>query len=271
MSPTRLSLSMVASLQCLLPFRRLTRRLDVSNSSEVWLAEHPKTHEQRVFKFSANDARLKGLKREITVARFLRESIGESPAFVRILEWSLETPPYVIESEYGGPNLIEWAQQQGGLQEIPLSTRIAVITDVAKAVRAAHDVGVLHKDLKPANILMQSRADGTHQVKVADFGSASLAEPTRLHAFGITSFGLTQTGEPQSASLTGTLMYLAPEVLSGHSPKASADVYALGVMFYQTVAATFANRLPPAGKSASTIHSCARTSPMPLVGTRRGA
>jgi DNA-binding winged helix-turn-helix (wHTH) protein/serine/threonine protein kinase len=223
----------------------LTRRLDLSSSSEVWLAEHPKTREQRVFKFAANTARLKGLKREITVARFLRESIGESPAFVRVLEWSLETPPYVIESEYGGPNLSEWTEQQGGLLQIPLSTRIAVIADVAGAVSAAHHAGVLHKDLKPANILIQSRADGTHQVKVADFGSASLVEPARLRAFGITSFGLTQPGGPQSASLTGTLMYLAPEVLSGHWPKASADIYALGVMLYQIVLGDFRKPLAP--------------------------
>ncbi len=63
---------------------RLTRRLDVSHSSEVWLAEHSKTHEQHVFNFASNDARLKGLKREITVARFLRESLGGNPAFVRV-------------------------------------------------------------------------------------------------------------------------------------------------------------------------------------------
>jgi len=224
---------------------RLTRRLDRSNSSEVWLAEHPKTHEQRVFKFAANDARLKGLKREITVARFLRQSIGDSPAFVRILEWNLETHPYVIESEYGGPNLSEWAEQEGGLQEIPLPTRIAVIADVARAVADAHEAGVLHKDLKPANILIQSHAGGTHQVKVADFGSASLVEAAGLRALGITSLGLTQTGGPQSASLTGTLMYLAPEVLSGHLPKASGDVYALAVMLYQIVAGNFRKPLAP--------------------------
>src|SRR5579863_375356 len=106
---------------------RLIRRLDLSHSSEVWLAEHPKTHEQRVFKFASNEVRLKGLKREVTVARFLRESLGESPDFVRVLEWNLENHPYVIESEYGGPNLNEWSQQQGGLVKISLPTRISVI------------------------------------------------------------------------------------------------------------------------------------------------
>jgi serine/threonine protein kinase len=224
---------------------RLTRRLDLSTSSEVWLAEHPKTRELRVFKFASDEARLKGLKREVTVARYLRESLGDSPDFVRVLEWNLETHPYVLESEYGGANLTEWAQQHGGLERIPLSVRISIIAAVAKAVAAAHEAGVLHKDLKPANILVKSQADGGVQIKVADFGSASLVEPARLRALGITNLGLTQTGGPQSLSLTGTLMYLAPEVLAGQSPKAAADVYSLGVMLYQAVVGDFRKPLAP--------------------------
>ena len=56
---------------------RLTRRLDVSPSNDVWLAEHPKTRETRVFKFATDDVRLKSLKREVTVGRLLRESLGD--------------------------------------------------------------------------------------------------------------------------------------------------------------------------------------------------
>ena len=224
---------------------RLARRLDVSASSEVWLAEHPKTHELRVFKFASNLVRLKGLKREVTVARFLRESLGARPEFVRVLEWNFDIQPHFLESEYGGPNLAEWAKSQGGLLEAPLQTRIRVIADVANAVGAAHDVGVLHKDLKPANILVTTCAKAKQQIKVADFGSASLIEPSRLKALGITNLGLTQTGGPQTPSLTGTLMYLAPEVLSGQSPTAAADVYSLGVMLYQVVIGDFRKPLAP--------------------------
>ncbi|MGA7380957.1 MAG: winged helix-turn-helix domain-containing protein [Terriglobales bacterium] len=224
---------------------RLVRRLDLSPGSEVWLAENPKTHEQRVFKFASNQARLKGLKREVTVARFLREALGERSEFVRVLEWNLESPPYVIESEYGGANLTEWAEQNGGVAQIPLPLRISIIADVCKAVAAAHDAGVLHKDLKPSNILVESNGDGTWQVRVADFGSATLVEPARLEALGITNLGLTQTGDAQSKFLTGTLMYLAPEVLSGQPPKATADVYALGVMLYQIVIGDFLKPFAP--------------------------
>src|SRR5713101_7811642 len=214
---------------------RLARPMEISGSSEVWLAENPKTHEQRVFKFAADGARLKGLKREITISRFLRESLGDRPEFVRILEWNFETSPYFLESEYAGPNLAEWAAAQGALNKISLDARLHLLIDIAQAVAAAHDIGVLHKDLKPANILVVSGANGGRQIKIADFGSASLFDPSRLHALGITNLGFTQTAALETGSLSGTLMYLAPEVLAGQSPSASADVYALGVMLYQLI------------------------------------
>jgi len=224
---------------------QLVRPLDFSKSSEVWLAEHPKTHELRVFKFASNEARLKALKREVTVSRFLRQSLDNRPEFVHILEWNFDSQPYFLESEYGGLNLAGWAESHSGLSNIPIETRLRLLADVAQAVAAAHAAGVLHKDLKPANILVTSSDNGKWQVKVADFGSASLVEPSRLQALGITNLGLTQTGGPQSPSLTGTLMYLAPEVLSGQRPTAAADVYALGVMLYQLVASDFRKPLSP--------------------------
>jgi serine/threonine protein kinase/DNA-binding winged helix-turn-helix (wHTH) protein len=222
---------------------RLARAMDISGSSEVWLAENPRTHEQRVFKFAADGVRLKGLKREITISRFLRESLGDRPEFVRILEWNFETAPFFLESEYAGSNLAEWAAAQGGLSKIPLDVRLRLLIEISQAVAAAHDIGVLHKDLKPANILVVPGGNRGWQIKIADFGSASLFDPSRLHALGITNLGFTQTAsfDAQSSSgiLTGTLMYLAPEVLAGQSPSASADVYALGVMLYQLTIGDF--------------------------------
>ena len=226
---------------------RLLRSMDVSGSSEVWLAENPKTRERRVFKFAADGARLKGLKREITVSRFLRESLGDRPEFVRILEWNFETAPFFLESEYAGANLAEWAEMQGGLGKISSEVRLRLFVDVAKAVAAAHDVGVLHKDLKPANVLVvpgNVGLKGGWQIKLADFGSASLFEPSRLQALGITNLGFTQAAT-DAQLMSGTLMYMAPEVLAGQSPSASADVYALGVLLYQLTIGDFRKPLAP--------------------------
>lgn len=223
---------------------RLTRRLDLSPSAEVWLAEHPKTRETRVFKFAADSVQLKCLKREITVARLLRESLGERPEFVRVLEWRFDAHPYFIESEYAGPNLAEWADAQGGIGAVPLAVRLTLLAEAAQAVATAHQLDVLHKDLKPGNILVARAADGTPQVRIADFGSATLLEPSRLNAFGITNLGFTRAiGEKDG--LSGTPVYVAPEVLSGQSPTAASDVYALGVLLYQLVVGDFRRPFAP--------------------------
>jgi serine/threonine protein kinase len=131
------------------------------------------------------------------------------------------------------------------LPKIPSETRLQLLVDVAKAVAAAHDIGVLHKDLKPANILVVTGRNSEWQIKVADFGSASLFDPSRLQALGITNLGFTQTAGLETHLMTGTLMYLAPEVLAGQSPTAGADVYALGVILYQMMTGDFRKPLAP--------------------------
>src|SRR5579864_7130858 len=227
---------------------RLTRRLALSPSGEIWLTEHPKTHEARVFKFARDATRLEGLKREVTVARLLRQSLGERADFVRVLEWNFDSEPYFVESEYSGTNLAEWADAQAGLGSIPIDVRLRLISDVATAVAALHRVDILHRDLKPGNILVTPAPDGGWQIRVADFGSASLAEPSRLDALGITNLGFADDASPggnAGPALRGTLMYVAPEVLAGQSPSASADVYALGVLLYQMVVGDFRKPLAP--------------------------
>jgi serine/threonine protein kinase/DNA-binding winged helix-turn-helix (wHTH) protein len=227
---------------------KLLRALDTTASTEVWLAENPKTREQRVFKFANSDGRLRSLKREVTVSRFLRETLGEPPHFVRIFEWNFERAPYYLESEYGGQNLAEWAATGSQLSGCSLGVRLQLITAVARAVADAHAAGVIHQDLKPTNILIAPAAGGGWNVKVSDFGSASLIEPKRLAQMGITNLGYTRTAETVS-SLSGTLLYMAPEVLSGNPPTAASDVYALGVMLYQIVVGDFRRPLSPGWES----------------------
>jgi DNA-binding winged helix-turn-helix (wHTH) protein/serine/threonine protein kinase len=223
---------------------RLTRRLEGSPAAEVWVAEHAKTAERRVFKFGLDEVGLRGLKREVTVARLLREALGDGRGFVRVLEWRFDAQPYVVESEYVGPNLAEWAEAAGGIGTIPHDLRLELLANIAEAVAAAHGLDVLHKDLKPANILVRTAADGTPEISVADFGCASLLAPSRLSDFGITNVGFTQQagdGEP----LSGTPMYVAPEVLGGQSPTVASDVYALGVLLYQLVVGDFRRPFAP--------------------------
>ncbi len=213
------------------PNWRLLRALDQSGAGEVWLAEQAKTREPRVFKFSFDGSRLGALKREATISRLLHDSLGEREDFVRVIDWDFEDAPYFIESDYGGPDLEAWAESKGGLASIPFDQRVEWLAQVADAVGAAHDVGVLHKDLKPTNVLVREDASGWHP-RLVDFGSGRVLDPGQLEALGITRLGLTQT-QTMASELTGTPLYLAPELLGGQVPTVRSDIYALGVMLFQ--------------------------------------
>lgn len=223
------------------PNWRLEAPLARTEGNEVWLARHAKTHEARVFKFSLAGRGLQGLKREVTIARLLREALGERTDFVRVLDWDFEEAPYFVESEYGGLSLDRWPEGRA-LSDVPLAIRLALFADAAEAVAAAHGIGVLHKDLKPANLLVEGENEAVH-LRVADFGSSRLFDSAQLDALGITHLGLTQTQAVSSDS--GTPLYLAPEVVAGQSASIRSDVYALGVTLYQLLVGDFRRPLAP--------------------------
>ncbi|MEO6801535.1 MAG: winged helix-turn-helix domain-containing protein [Rhodanobacter sp.] len=208
----------------------LREQLGPSRGNEVWLAQHDKTGELRVYKFSVDGERLAALKREATIHRLLHESLGDRDDFVRVIDWNFATAPYYLECEYGGPDLARWAEGVSGLARLDQSQRLQLFVQIADAIAAAHSVGVLHKDIKPANVLMQPRGEGW-QPRLADFGSSRLLEPQRLQELGITAMGLTMTQIVGDSSATP--LYLAPELLAGHAPTVQSDVYALGLMLYQ--------------------------------------
>ncbi len=88
-------------------------------------------------------------------------------------------------------------------------------------------------------MLVSRGPGGGWRTRVADFGSGWMAETARLEALRITDPGFGRPEGLDVRSLSGTLMYLAPEVLAGQAPTAAADVFALGVMLYQMVVGDF--------------------------------
>ena len=222
------------------PNWRLVRRFDES-LAENWLAEHARSGERRVLKFAFDVAQVSRLKREITVHRVLRGTLGPRDDLVRVIDWNIEQPPYFLELEYcAGGNLIEWLASAGGAA-VPLQRRIELAAEIADALAAAHSAGVLHKDVKPGNVMVQTGVDGDVQIKLADFGSGLVIDDARLEALHITRMGLTQTIDAAS----GTFSYLAPEVLAGQPPTVRSDVYALGVLSYQLIVADLRRSLAP--------------------------
>jgi len=217
----------------------LESMLGRSAASEVWLARNAKTRERRVYKFSPDGERLATLKREATLSRLLRENVGEQRFFAKLLDRNFETPPFFLEYEYGGLNLGQWAEGEGGLATLSTDQRLELFLHIVDGVAAAHSVGVLHKDLKPANVLVASTESGALDLRLTDFGSSRLLEPGRLADLGITQLGLTMTASVLSDSGSGTPLYLAPELLTGAPPTVRSDVYALGVMLYQVLVGDF--------------------------------
>ncbi len=209
----------------------LERQLGASKANEVWFAQQPKTREPRVFKFSADGTRLAALKREATLSRVLHEHYAGG-AFVRVLDWNFETAPFFLECEYGGLDLLAWSAANPGFAGWPQPRRIELFLRIADAVAEAHGVGILHKDLKPANVLIAEEAEGA-RIRLTDFGSSRLLEPERLAELGITELGLTVTQNLSGDSSSGTPLYLAPELIAGEAPTVRSDVYALGVLLYQ--------------------------------------
>lgn len=227
---------------------RLVRQLGASDRSETWLAEQPRTGDRRVFKFALDGERLASLKRERTVALALRRALGERSDLTRVLDENFAVAPYWLESEYGGDDLDRWSAAGpggiGALGALAPAQRLALAQQVAEALAAAHSVGVVHGDLKPANVLIAPApaSDPPWQARLTDFGSGHILDPALLERLRITRMGLTLDS---ADSTSGTPYYIAPELLAGKPATTTSDVYSLGVLVYQLLSADLRRPLTP--------------------------
>lgn len=223
---------------------RLTQVLGDSGAEDVWLGTHEKTGEVRVFKFADAPDRLRALKREAALSRVIFAGMGDKAPLPALLEWNFDASPYFLEYAYGGHDLLAWGDAAGGLAAIPLDLRLAVAAQIARAVSDVHQLGVLHKDLKPANVLIAVNGN-IPVIRLADFGSGRLLDDMVLDDFGITNPGSLDSGLGKDEPRSGTLAYRAPE-LSGESvPTVKSDIYALGLILYQLMAGDFNKTLAP--------------------------
>ena len=226
------------------PHWTLRERLGEGGFGEVWLAEHDKTREKRVLKFCFEAERLRGLKREVTLFRLLRDALGERDDITRVLDWSFEQPPYFLESEYtGGGSLADWAGGKGGIGNIPLAVRLELMAQVAEELGAAHSAGVLHKDIKASNVLVSERPGGAPRAQLTDFGVGLVQDRSVLEGRDFTVTGFTEVSA--AADRAGTRLYMAPELLEGKPPTALTDIYALGVLLDQVVTGDLTRALAP--------------------------
>ena len=168
---------------------------------------------------TANQTRER-MRREVHAVRRLAH-----PNIVAVFDF-VEDGPYgaVIMELVDGEDLDRRIRRAGPL---PADEVARVGTEVAAALAAAHKHGVLHRDVKPQNILLER--DGG-RARLTDFGSARMDGETTI----------TRTG-----AVVGTLAYMAPEAVAGHRGDARADVFALGMTLFHAAAGRLPDRPSP--------------------------
>ncbi len=229
--------------------------LGAGGMGQVYRAHDPRLH---------RDVAIKVLQEPVidedTWARFRREARAASA-----LNHPHICAVYDIGEADGRPflvmELLEGQTLQDMLREGPLdpSPAIQIAVQIADALEAAHAKGVIHRDIKPGNIMIVGRK----HVKVLDFGLAKQSNP---HTDPTTMIeGLTRTG-----LIMGTPLYLAPEVLQGQPADQQTDLWSFGVVIYQMLS----GRLPfegdtPIGAAAAILHSSAATLPLAIPAALR--
>jgi predicted ATPase len=128
--------------------------------------------------------------------------------------------PYFVMEYLHGPTLDDLLQEH---RRFSPERTLELFRPICMAVSAGHRRGVLHRDLKPGNVMIAQMDDGREIVKVLDFGLARfLDDPDQL--------GLTNPG-----AVLGTYAYMAPEQVTGDEPTPATDIWALGVLLYEMI------------------------------------
>ena len=193
----------------------LKKEVGEGGTSAVYLAEHP-NHGTVALKVLREKLR----QDRTAVARFLREakygSRVQHPNVVRTIEiGQAENGLHFLAIEWAAGEILEkYAKQHTPL---PVDAVANIVSQIASGVQAAHDAGIVHRDLKPENVMYDPESG---LVKLLDFGIATDTEASADER-------LTRAG-----FFVGTLMYIAPEALSGQLVTAAADQYSLATIAY---------------------------------------
>ena len=194
------------------------------------------------------DVALKQLSNRVSrdrdvIARFKQEAKAlarlSHPNIVQVYDFFQEGDQGFIAMELvKGQNLADYMHDQG---DMPTGKTVQLATQMAEALAYAHKRGVVHRDFKPANVILSMEGDA----KITDFGLAKIAQSS-VH---------TQVG-----SFIGSPAYMSPEQAQGKMVNAHSDIYAFGVAMYEMLS----GRLPFTGELESVIAQKLTAIPKPL-------
>jgi serine/threonine-protein kinase len=194
---------------------RLGRRLGAGGMSTVFLAVDTVLEREVAVKLLAEHL----ADDEIFVMRFRHEALAaarlQHPNIVQVFDSGQDAQShrhYIVMEYVDGPSCSDLLREHG---QLGIEDTVRIVVEACHGLDYAHRAGVVHRDVKPGNLLISNE---TGALKLADFGIAKAAEQTRV----------TQVG-----SVLGTAAYLSPEQAQGKEAGPASDIYSLGVCAYQ--------------------------------------
>src|SRR6266513_666292 len=231
---------------------RIESLIGVGGMGEVYLARDERLGRKVALKLlpehlTADETQLSRFKAEARSAAALNH-----PNILTVYEIGAEGNRHFIATEF-----IEGITLRASLtrERMNLHDALEIAVQVASALAAAHETGVVHRDMKPENIML--RPDG--YVKVLDFGIAKLTEQRPVP--DLDEIGTTTVLQTRAGLVLGTARYMSPEQTRGQTVDARSDIWSLGVVIYEMIAG-----IPPfLGETPSDcIASILTTEPPPL-------
>jgi WD40 repeat protein/serine/threonine protein kinase len=215
---------------------RLVRLLGQGGYARVYLGEHVRLGTQAAIKVLSTHLSEEDIQNFLAEARAIAHL--EHPHIIRILDFAVEHDTPFLVMSYAPNGTLRQRYPKG--KSLPLGTIFTYLRQIASALQCAHDARLIHRDVKPENMLLGRY----NEILLSDFGVAVMAHSSRSQSM---------------QDVIGTLAYMAPEQLAG-KPRPASDQYALGVVVYEWLCGT-----PPfEGTAAEITAQHLRTAPPAL-------